>query len=94
MPCFACGGASVGELLAVLPTTHLTLRGEKALLKAGVAVRAVMKPRRIDSDCGLALSLPPAAEEQARRALSAAGLVATFWGREGSPGAEGEWKPV
>jgi hypothetical protein len=41
--------------LAVLKSTHLTLKAEKAMGEAGIAHRTVMKPRSISSDCGLAI---------------------------------------
>ena len=44
-------------LVAVFATTHLTLKAEKALKDAGVGHRTIMKPRKISSDCGLAIRL-------------------------------------
>jgi hypothetical protein len=73
----------VAEALAVFPSTHLTLRGEKLFAEAGVPGRAVMKPRRIASDCGLAIALPAAEIARARAALAAAGVEARFYLPEG-----------
>jgi hypothetical protein len=73
----------MADALAVLPTTHLTLRAEKELLAAGVFPRMVVKPRRLASDCGLALQFPRGEISRARAALAAAGLYPVFYLRAG-----------
>ncbi len=45
------------NLVIVFPTTHLTLKAESVFEKAGVGHRTVMKPRKISSDCGLAIRI-------------------------------------
>jgi len=72
MPCASWSpwGAALREALAVFPSTFLTLKGEKVLQEAGVRARAVMKPRGIASDCGLALALPEDDLPRARSALA------------------------
>ncbi len=77
----------MADALVVLPTTHLTLKAEKELLACGLALRTVVKPRRIASDCGLALLLPRQDMASARAALAAAGLAAAFYLR-----VEGGWE--
>jgi len=57
-------------LLAVFPTTHTTLKAEKALKEAGVDHRTIMKPRRISSDCGLAIRLDKTDMERATSVIT------------------------
>lgn len=45
------------NLVIVFPTTHLTLKAESVFEKAGIEHRTVMKPRKISSDCGLAIRI-------------------------------------
>ena len=75
-------------LLVVFPTTHLTLMAEKAFKEAGVKHRTIMKPRKISSDCGLAITLEQKQIEQVQALLKDSGhLPATFY-RSGSQGWE------
>ena len=62
-------------LLIVFPTTHQTLSAEKSLEKAGVEHRTIMKPRRISSDCGLAIRIDAESLESSLAALSAERLL-------------------
>ena len=62
------------EMVAVFPTTHLTLRAEEAFEEEGLPIRTVMKPRRISSDCGLAISLAAADLARAEDVVRARGL--------------------
>ena len=62
-------------LVIVFPTTHLTLQAEKSLEKAGVEHRTVMKPRKISSDCGLAIRIDPKSLPGSREALVVDGNV-------------------
>lgn len=41
--------------LAVFETTHETMRAEKAFKEARIKVRATIKPRKISSNCQMAL---------------------------------------
>ena len=78
------------EVLAVFPTTHLTLVAEKTFQGAGIAFRTILKPRKISSDCGLAIRLGEEALEQAAAAVRSSGpLPASFYRSEG-----GEWRQV
>ena len=73
------------ELVVVLPTTHLTLRAEEAFEARGLPSRTIMKPRRISSDCGLAISLLPSDHRAAREVLVAEGLLpASFYLPQGT----------
>ena len=78
------------ELVIVFPTTHLTLSAEKTLEKAGIEHRTIMKPRRISSDCGLAIRVDSRMLESFREALVADGLLPARFFRED----EGVWKCV
>lgn len=80
----------MGELLTVFPTTHLTLTAEKVFGGAGLNHRTIMKPRRISSDCGLAIRLDLSQLDQARELVQRSGcLPATFY-----QSVSGEWKPI
>lgn len=70
--------------MAVFSTTHLTLKAEKALKDAGVGHRTVMKPRKISSDCGLAIRLDHSDVVRAKEIfLNSACLPARFFRQEG-----------
>ena len=70
------------EMVIVFPTTHLTLSAEKSLEKAGIEHRTIMKPRRISSDCGLAIRVDPGFLGSCREALTADGLLPARFFRE------------
>lgn len=50
--------------VAVFPTTHQTLQAEKLLKGHGIQVRPVLKPRRIATECGMALEFDAAEAER------------------------------
>lgn len=64
-----------GEVILIFRGTHQVLSAEKHLKKAGVPMRLIPVPRRLTSDCGLAIRLVPSARERARDVLSLAGLL-------------------
>lgn len=76
------------DLVIVFPTTHLTLSAEKSLENAGVEHRTVMKPRRISSDCGLAIRVGSDSLHRCAEAITADGLLPARFFRE----AGGEWE--
>ena len=78
------------DLVIVFPTTHLTLSAEKSLEKAGIDHRTIMKPRRISSDCGLAIRVDPGSRDRCRDALCADGLLPVRFFRE----VDGDWECV
>ena len=78
------------ELVIVFPTTHLTLSAEKSLEKIGIGHRTIMKPRRISSDCGLAIRVSSGSLESCKKALTADGLLPVRFFME----IEGEWQCV
>ncbi len=63
-----------GELVLIFRGTHQVLTAEKALKNGGVGMRLIPVPRRLSSDCGLAIRIPPADIPRAREVLRAAGL--------------------
>lgn len=69
------------DLLAVFPTTHLTLMAEKIFKGAGIRYRTILKPRRISSDCGLAITLEKEQVDTVRTLLEESGhLPAALYG--------------
>lgn len=78
------------EMVIVFPTTHLTLSAEKSLEKAGIEHRTIMKPRRISSDCGLAIRVDPGSLDSCREALTEDGLLPARFFRETG----GDWECV
>lgn len=68
------GRPSSGEMILIFRGTHQVLSAEKRLKKGGVAMRLIPVPRRLTSDCGLAIRIPAGAKESARKVLSAAKL--------------------
>ena len=77
-------------MVIVFPTTHLTLSAEKSLGRAGVDHRTIMKPRRISSDCGLAIRIDPGSLKSCREALTADGLLPVRFFKESN----GDWECV
>jgi hypothetical protein len=78
------------EMIIVFPTTHLTLSAEKSLETAGVEHRTIMKPRRVSSDCGLAIRVDSGSLDASRQALTADGLLPARFYQE----VQGEWECV
>ena len=78
------------EMVIVFPTTHLTLSAEKSLEKACIGHRTIMKPRRISSDCGLAIRIDSASFDSCKEALTSDGLLPVRFLQE----VEGEWECV
>ena len=76
------------DVMVVFPTTHLTLKAEKALDKEGLSYRTVLKPRKISSDCGLALRIDEADVQKCRDALHLDSLTPAGFYRESINGWE------
>lgn len=77
-------------MVVVFPTTHLTLSAEKSLEKAGIEHRTIMKPRRISSDCGLAIRITSGSLEGSREAFIADRLLPVRFLRE----VQGQWECI
>ena len=48
-----------GKVITVFQSTHATLKAEKGFKDAGIKVRTTVKPRKISSNCQLALVVSP-----------------------------------
>jgi len=66
--------ASPGMIL-IFRGTHQVLSAEKRLKKGRVLMRLIPVPRRLTSDCGLAIRIPLSERERARDVLAAARLL-------------------
>ncbi|MBI5420518.1 MAG: DUF3343 domain-containing protein [Deltaproteobacteria bacterium] len=80
IPQYILGGVPLGrssppELILIFRGTHQVMLAEKHLKKRGVAMRLIPVPRRLTSDCGLAIRISPVEQTRARDVLSAAGLL-------------------
>jgi hypothetical protein len=62
-------------MILIFRGTHQVLSAEKRLKGGGVSMRLVPVPRRLTSDCGLAIRIPLAERERAREVLAAARLL-------------------
>ncbi len=78
------------DVVVVFPTTHLTLSAERSLERAGIRYRTVMKPRKISSDCGLAIRIDAEAVDRSGDFFAADGLLPVRFFRE----REGQWECV
>ncbi|UCG38872.1 MAG: DUF3343 domain-containing protein [bacterium] len=78
------------DVVLVFPTTHLTLRAERSLREAGIGHRTVMKPRKISSDCGLAIRIAGSDLQRCRELLLAGNVLPAGFYRE----AGGQWDVV
>jgi len=63
------------EMILVFRGTHQVLSAEKRLKKSGVSMRLIPVPRRLTSDCGLAIRIPLKERDLAREILSASRLL-------------------
>jgi len=62
-------------LVLIFRGTHQVLSAEKRLKGGGVALRLIPVPRRLTSDCGLAIRIPIDQRDRAREILSVARLL-------------------
>lgn len=62
------------EIVLIFRGTHQVLSAEKALKRGGVPMRLIPVPRRLTSDCGLAIRIPAAQRKPAREVLARAGI--------------------
>lgn len=63
------------ELILIFRGTHQVMSAEKHLKKAGVPMRLIPVPRRLSSDCGLAIRIFPPDRETARAILARSGIL-------------------
>lgn len=78
-------------LILIFRGIHQVLSAEKRLKRGGVPLRLIPVPRRLTSDCGLAIRIPLDRRDRARKILSGARLlpVSAHLPREG-----GEYDPL
>ena len=62
-------------LILIFRGTHQVLSAEKRLKGGGVPSRLIPVPRRLTSDCGLAIRIPLDQRDRAREILSRARLL-------------------
>ncbi len=62
------------EIVLIFRGTHQVLAAEKALKRGGVPMRLIPVPRRLTSDCGLAIRIPASDRRSARSVLGKAGI--------------------
>ena len=67
--------AALPEMILIFRGTHQVLSAEKRLKRAGVPMRLIPVPRRLTSDCGLAIRVPLAEKGRARQVLAAARIL-------------------
>ena len=78
-------------LILIFRGTHQVLSAEKRLKGGRVPVRLIPVPRRLTSDCGLAIRIPLDQRDRAREILSRARLLPVS---AHLPGEDGEYVPV
>ena len=74
------------DAVVVFPTTHLTLKAEKVFEKETIRHRIIMKPRRISSDCGLAIRIAIDDVQRCRETIVSVGLTPAGFFREADRG--------
>ncbi len=62
-------------MILIFRGTHQVLSAEKRLKGGGVPLRLIPVPRRLTSDCGLAIRIPIDHRDRAREILSGARLL-------------------
>lgn len=62
-------------MILIFRGTHQVLSAEKRLKGGGVPLRLIPVPRRLTSDCGLAIRIPLDQRARARKILSGARLL-------------------
>ncbi|GAB4363579.1 MAG: DUF3343 domain-containing protein [Deltaproteobacteria bacterium] len=63
------------ELILIFRGTHQVMSAERHLKQGGVPMRLIPVPRRLSSDCGLAIRIFPPDREKARDVLSRSGIL-------------------
>ena len=67
--------ATSPEMVLIFRGTHQVLTAEKRLKGGGVTMRLIPVPRRLTSDCGLAIRIPQRDRDRAREVLTASRLL-------------------
>jgi hypothetical protein len=63
------------EIVLIFRGTHQVMSAEKNLKKAGVPMRLIPVPRRLSSDCGLAIRVFLPDRDRAREVLTRSGIL-------------------
>ncbi len=69
------GRAASPEVVLIFRGTHQVMSAEKNLKKARVPMRLIPVPRRLTSDCGLAIRIATPDRKRARKVLSRARIL-------------------
>jgi hypothetical protein len=69
------GRGAPPEVILIFRGTHQVMSAEKNLKKAGVPMRLIPVPRRLTSDCGLAIRVSSPDRDCAREVLSRARIL-------------------
>lgn len=69
------GRTSPQGMILIFRGTHQVLSAEKHLKRGGVSMRLIPVPRRLTSDCGLAIRIFPGEKSSAKKILSVANLL-------------------
>ncbi len=68
-------GGPPPEVILIFRGTHQVMSAEKSLKKARVPMRLIPVPRRLTSDCGLAIRIATPDRKRARKVLSRARIL-------------------
>lgn len=69
------GRTAPQDMILIFRGTHQVLSAEKQLKLGGVPMKLIPVPRRLTSDCGLAIRIAAADREIARRVLVRAAIL-------------------
>jgi hypothetical protein len=69
------GRAVPEEIVLIFQGTHQVMSAEKCLKKAKVPMRLIPVPRRLASDCGLAIRIFPPDRNRAKEVLTGSGIL-------------------
>ncbi|TFG60396.1 MAG: DUF3343 domain-containing protein [Deltaproteobacteria bacterium] len=69
------GRTASPEVILIFRGTHQVMSAEKNLKREGVPMRLIPVPRRLSSDCGLAIRIVLPDKERAKEVLSKSGIL-------------------
>jgi hypothetical protein len=69
------GRADPKEVVLIFQGTHQVMSAEKYLKKSGVPMRLIPVPRKLTSDCGLAIRIFFPDRDRAKEILSESGIL-------------------
>jgi hypothetical protein len=68
-------GGAFPDVFLIFRGTHQVMTAEKHLKRAGIPMRLIPVPRKLTSDCGLAIRIPLSVKDKAKGVLSRAGML-------------------